>query len=343
MRRNLLVLLPLVVSSAAPAISVAQQMPAIGIVDFYGLRQLRDSTLRRVLGVASGDAAPDSAGRAAAVRRLRAVPGVVDARLDVVCCHEEKSLLFVGILEQGASSPEFRPEPTGRERLPDEVLAAGRALDAAAQEAMEHGDFAEDQSAGHALMHYPAARQAQERFVDLADRHGPRLREVLRDASDAGQRALAAQVLAYAADKRGVVKDLVRAIGDPAEEVRNNAMRALALIAQLGERRPELRLEVPIEPFVAMVNSPVWTDRNKASFALMSLTETRDDRRLAAIRAGALSALVEIARWRSPAHALAGIFVLGRLAGMSDEASFKAAERGDVETVVQAATGQGAK
>jgi hypothetical protein len=314
-------------------------MPAIGIVDFYGRGQLPDSTLRRELGIAPGDAAPDSAARAAAVRRLRAVQGVADARLALVCCHEEKSLLFVGIQERGTPSPTFRPEPTGHVRLPETILAAGRAFDTAFQEAVEHGDFEEDRSAGHALMHYPAARLAQERFVGLADGYGPRLRDVLRDASDAPQRALAAQVLAYASDKRGVVQDLVRAIGDPDEEVRNNAMRALALIALLGEQRPELRLRVPTEPFVAMLNSPVWTDRNKASLALMALTESRDARRLETIRAGALPALVEIARWQSPGHAMAGIFVLGRVAGMSDEEIFKAARRGDVEQVVQAATG----
>src|SRR5215217_4490443 len=62
----------------------AQQMPPLGIIDFYGLRTLPESTVRRTLGIREGDPVPDSAGPA--TRRLRALPGVADARLNLVCC-----------------------------------------------------------------------------------------------------------------------------------------------------------------------------------------------------------------------------------------------------------------
>ena len=37
---------------------------------------------------------------------------------------------------------------------------------------------------------------------------------------------------------------------------------------------------MPYEPFVDLLNSPVWTDRNKSSIALMDISSTRDPRLL---------------------------------------------------------------
>ena len=96
---------------------------------------------------------------------------------------------------------------------------------------MQRGDAAEDHSQGHAFAHDPATRAIQERFVVYAKRDLPQLRRVLRSSSDASQRALAAQVLGHAADKKAVVEDLVQGMRDPPDEVRNNAMRALMVFA----------------------------------------------------------------------------------------------------------------
>jgi hypothetical protein len=46
------------------------------------------------------------------------------------------------------------------------------------------------------------------------------------------QRALAAQVLGYVSDKQAVVGDLVQAMSDPFDDVRNNAMRALLVFVE---------------------------------------------------------------------------------------------------------------
>ena len=53
----------------------------------------------------------------------------------------------------------------------------------------------------HALMHDPAARAIQQRFIAYAARDLSRLRDVLRHSRDAEHRALAAQVLGYAPNK----------------------------------------------------------------------------------------------------------------------------------------------
>lgn len=162
------------------------------------------------------------------------------------------------------------------------------------------------------------------------------LRSVLRNSSDAEHRALAAQVLGYVADKQAIVGDLVFAMSDPVEDVRNNAMRALSVFARMSpvEGRPIVR--VPYEPFIALLTSPVWTDRNKASLALMGISERRDPALLAKLRREAVTQLVEIARWKSKGHALPALLILGRISGQSDDAVEAAWTRGEQEVIINA-------
>jgi hypothetical protein len=187
------------------------------------------------------------------------------------------------------------------------------------------------------LVKDPAVRAIQERFIVFAARDLSRLRAVLHDASDASQRALAAQVIAYTADKRAVIGDLIEGMQDPSAEVRNNAMRALALIAMLGQHTPALGIVVPPAPFVDLLNSIEWTDLNKSSFALAELTEARDPILMAALRGRALPSLMEMARWKAHGHAESAFFVLGRLVGLQDDEIQAAFERGDRALVLDAA------
>jgi hypothetical protein len=280
---------------------------------------------------------PDSAtAAAAAVERLKALPGVVAVRLAPVCC-DGGTLLYVGLEHAGAPALRFRAAPLGVARLPDAVIAAGERFDRAFRAAIEAGDFAEDDSPGHSLMHFPPAREAQEAFVPLAERHGAALRTVLRESADPAARALAARVLAYSADKRGVVDDLVHAMSDPDETVRNDGMRGLGLIAGLAERRPELGITVPYEPFVELLRSPAWTDRNKASFALVQLTAARDPAVLNTIARAVMPELTQMARWRSLGHALPALVILGRIAGMPEDTILAAAGAGARRTILDSA------
>ena len=114
---------------------------------------------------------------------------------------------------------------------------------------------------------------------------------------------------------------------------------ALAVMAPYARRHPELGITVPTAPFVDMLGSLTWTDRNKASLALMELTATRDAALLGELRARALPALVEMARWRSEGHALPAFVVLGRIGGMTEEAIQSAWSRGDRQGAIAAAAG----
>jgi HEAT repeat protein len=144
---------------------------------------------------------------------------------------------------------------------------------------------------------------------------------------------MAAALLGYARDKQAVVKDLVRATTDSNDGVRNNAVRALAVFSAKKKDPPR----VPFEPIIALLDSPIWTDLNKASFALLQISEKRDSSLFAALNKPARKSLADIAHWHSRNHALPGYLTLGRLAGFSDAELLKRWQQGDTEGVIRAA------
>ena len=323
-------------SLVAPHHLAAQKTATVGVVDFYGLRQITEAQVRQALRIAEGATITESTLRDAE-KRVRALPGVSDARVDGVCCENGTTLVYVGIEEKGTPAVHFNSPPRGHARLPDDVVRAGAAFDAAFEKAVARGDFEEDQSKGHSLLHDPGARAVQEGVVAMADRHGPQLREVLRDSDKREQRALAAQVLGYASDKASVVGDLGSAMRDADADVRNNATRGLWLIAVFAQKAPGRGIQVPAGPFVDLLNSLTWTDRNKSSLALMSLTESREPALLSTLRQRAVPALTEMARWKSRGHAIAPVMILGRVAGIPENELTSAAAIGSHATIVDAA------
>jgi len=315
----------------------------IGIIDIYGLHRVSVDQVDAALMFKEGDTismGDDEPPRVLteSESRLSALPRVTRARINPVCCNQGRVIIFVGIEEQGgAPALRFRPAPTGNARLADDIARSGKEFFQALLAAVQRGDTGEDHSQGHALNHDPATRGVQERFVTYAKRDLRQLRLVLRTSSDRNQRALAAQVLGYADDKKRVVGDLVRAMSDPSDDVRNSAMRTLLVFANAQSGGSAAIPRVPVEPFIDFLNSPVWSDRNKSSGALFALSATRDPRVLAAVRTKALASLVEMARWKSAAHAYAPFIILARIAGYSDELAESLWDRGERESVITAA------
>jgi hypothetical protein len=318
---------------AADAIA---QLPPIGSIDFYGARKTTPAQMREALGVSVGDTVA-ALTLFAVSARLADLPGVVSAAVDPVCCEGGKTMLYVGIIEEDAPAFTPRVPPGGASLLGADILRVGQAFDAAHQRAIMRGIMSEDISEGHSVASDSTVRMIQRRFVAIAASNLDSLRTVLRTSANPDHRALAAQIMGYAANKQSVVDDLVYAMRDPASEVRNNATRALALIAGLAQRRAELGIRVPFEPFIDLLNSLAWTDRNKASLALMQLTESRDPAMLAALKARAFDSIVDIAQWTNPGHAVPGVFMLARIAGISDADAFAMYERGEKEKIIEAA------
>ena len=301
----------------AVALPAAAQSTRIGLIDIYGSSNVGRDAVRQAVGLSLGDSVPRSF--EGALARLRAMAGVADAEVSAVCCANGKTIIFIGLLERGAPALEVRSDPTGTVTLPDEIIAADAAFTAALREAVERGQATEDHSAGHAMMEYAPARAVQQRFVELAGEHEAELRAVLRESRFPMQRALAATVLAYLPDKSKAAQVLAQALTDPSSAVRNDAARALWIISEFAKDSPAIRSQIPIDPLVAMLASLTWTDRNKASLALMALTAGRDSALLATLQARVLPELMEMALWQSSAHALAPLLILGRIGGVPDE------------------------
>jgi len=315
----------------------------IGFIEFYGNSHLPVAELRSHLAFREGDLISFDgddwqAAFAQSQRQLSNVPGVSRPHVGGPgCCVDGALFVYIGIEEDGARGLQFRRPPRGRIRLPPEVVASGAAFSDALSAAVARGDDEEDTTAGHSLSHSAGARQIQIRFVDYARRYLPVLRKVLRESAEPAERALAAQVIAYVDDKQAVVPDLVRAMRDPSEEVRNDAMRALLVFAKRVASESTAGLNVPYEPFVSLLASPFWTDRNKSSWAVESLSRSRDPKLLQLLRRKSLAPLAEMARWKVPGHALASRNILGRIAGCSEEEISRAIDSCRHEELIAAA------
>jgi len=311
---------------------LAAQVPRIAIIDFYGLRKTSEGKARKALRVREGDPLPGS--KAEVEERLEKLPNVVRARLEAVCCEQGNAILFVGIEEKGALHFDYHPAPSGDAVLSEEIYHTYDRFLSAFETAVRIGDTREDLSEGHALSANSQVRAIQEQFVDLADKHFETLRAALRNSADERTRAVAAHVIAYASNKKLAAGDLQHAMQDPNDAVRNNAMRGLVGIATLAGRDPELGIRIEPTWFIEMLNSLVWTDRNKASAALAELTEGRDPKILERLRERALPSLVEMGRWKSLGHALPAFLLVGRLAGLPENEIESAWSRGDREAVI---------
>ena len=338
------------VKTAAVLVTLALGTPSgvngqeleIGIIDVYGLSRVSVRQVREMLTFTEGDTIAFGVGEEPvslkeSEDRLARSPDIARARIQRVCCDAGRAIVYVGVEEPGAATMRLRAEPRGDARLAADIVRAGDEADNALRLAVLRGNVGEDRSRGHSLVDDPAVRAVQERFVLYAARDLSELRLVLRSSKDAAHRALAAQVLGYATDKQAVVEDLVHGMNDASAPVRNNAMRALAVFADMLPGTSRSVPRVPAQPFIELLNSPVWSDRNKASGALMAMSADRDPELLAALRERALASLIEMARWKSEGHALPAFFILCRIAGYSDEAAYDLWERGDRDAVIDAA------
>jgi hypothetical protein len=161
------------------------------------------------------------------------------------------------------------------------------------------------------LLKEPNARAAQLAFRDEARRQPEVLYAVLKSSADDSQRATAAAAVGYLAKSDRQVAALIEASRDASGEVRNNATRALTV---LGEAFPDVRARTPRDLFLKMLTSGTWTDRNKGAAVVEE--QTRSGQVPLELRSPpVLDALIEMARWKSAAHASYARIILARIAG----------------------------
>lgn len=319
---RLLFSVALVLAAAAPIPAQEIAAPRIGFLDFYGLRRVPEAAVRKALGFKEGSVLPPSKGDVE--ERLEEIPNVVGARLEATCCEDGKAILYIGIEEKGAPHFEYLGVQGGEVRLSQEIHDEYAGFLAAVNAAVRSGKVGESLLDGHSLMHDPAPRKHQERFLELARDNLPLLRDVLHESGSEEHRAIAAYVIGYAPRKADVIEDLQKALRDSDDTVRNNAMRSLAAIAVLGSRDPEQGIKVAPTWFIEMLDSLIWADRSAAAIALVTLTESRPVNVLEHIKERALPALSEMARWKHLPHALPAFILIGRAHGVP-EADIQAA------------------
>ena len=317
------------------AMCIAAQPPKIGDINLYGLRRLSADRLLKGAGVESGGTLPPSKGDLE--ERLEAVPGVVAARVEALCCEGSNVTVFIGIEERGGPHFETRTAPSGTAVLPEDLVADYREFLGAVERAASRGSAAEDYTSGEARTDDPAARLFEERFRAFAAENLNLLRDVLRNGSEAEQRAVAATVIGYAPKKDQALNDLQYALQDADESVRANAVRSLKAIAVLAQKRPELELKVSPTWFVEMLNSLVLNDKLRSAEALLILTNQPNPGALDLVRERALPALIEMARWKTLRYALPAFLLVGRIAEIPDADLQAQWQKGDRETALKKA------
>jgi hypothetical protein len=242
-------------------------------------------------------------------------------------------MLYIGVAGSSSVAVHHKPVPKGELRLPEAALKLSKETDDALRKAVVAGRTQQDHSNGYALSVDPETRAKELQIREFALANEELLRTVLSSSSDAEHRATAAEFLGYVNVSARQIADLTEAARDPDEGVRNNAVRALGVIASSSQQRASM---ISPKPFIALLRSDKWVDRNKGAWLLINLTASRDRKLLKQLRAEALDALVEMARWHFPGHASSARRLLGRIGGI-EEAKLDTMIDNQAEAIITAA------
>jgi len=332
----------LLTTLAVPSFSATDQR-VLGEIEFFGYKGLDLSAIRAVLPFREGDAFPPPKVKSSDLKRqvaerVRQVIGRDPTDMAFVCCDAKQNFTaYIGLPGASYQPLAFNPAPKGAARLPKPAVSLGEKMNKAVEGAVMSGHATEDDSAGYTLSDDPKARQAQLAVRDYAVKNEALLLEVVSASSDAAHRALAAQMLGYGTQSSAQIDALVHASLDPDDGVRNDATRALWVLAGA---KPNLAQQVPTDPFIRLLRSGAWSDHNKSSLALAALTASRDPKVLDHLRVDALDALLEMARWHGIGHAGAALTILGRIAGIDEQTLQTLLASGDVTPILAKFAGQ---
>jgi HEAT repeat protein len=258
----------------------------IGTIEFFGTSGIDLQRVRSVLPMHEQD--PLTEEQMPAIRSLlsKAIENAIGhapTDISVVCCNEQQNLMvYVGLGGDNTAKIPFLPTPKGSNCLPRQgVHLYDQTMDAV-QEAAKKGDVGEDDSHGYSLAHNPTLRAKQLAMRQYAVTSVGSVELALRDCGNPEHRRAAAEILGYATHSETQIKELVRASRDADDQVRNNAIRALWVLAT-SSRKTAARV-VPADQFIEMLNSGIWEDRNKVGQLLVVLTASRSPHLLARLR-----------------------------------------------------------
>jgi hypothetical protein len=326
--------LPMILIFALCAFA-SEKQKLVGEIEFFGYSKVDIKKLRERLPFQEGDEFKIEKKGELAKILLKAQKAVLQEigrpPTDVapVCCNKQGDwMIYIGL---GGKAADYAPAPEGDSRLPDSVIKLYDRLMRGLEEAIRKGEAEEDRSKGYALSVVPSVRSDQLKMREYALANESLLLDVLRNSADARQRFVAAEFLGYARQSARQVCALANASRDENSTVRNNAARALGVLL---ESNPKLAADVPAEYFLDLLLSGKWSDVNKAGMFLYSRTQNRDEKVLALLRRpDVMERLLEIARWRT-FHSDAAKYLLGRMAGISEERLKQLVTSGNTEEIL---------
>jgi len=324
-------------SRTVSLVAEADDRRPVGAIDFFGYKGLDLAAVRAALPVHEGDLFPPANVKPDDLKRrmsdiVTRVTGRPPTNMSFGCCDAKQNwTIYIGLQGGSFQSIDLNPVPTGVIRLPSKAVSLRKDMDNAWTAAVMSGHATEDDSLGYALTNDPRARKAQLALRDYALQNETLILKVLATSSNARDRSIAAQILGYGRQSDEQIDALVHASLDADEGVRNDAVRALEVLAGA---KPDLAARIPLDPFISLMRSGAWTDHNKASLVLIGLTSTRDPRALARLRAEALDPLLEMARWQSIGHAGPALTVLGRIAGFDEDVINKMIDAGQRDPIL---------
>jgi hypothetical protein len=313
----------------------------VGVIDHYGTRTA-DVKFEECLPFRINDTIKFLTDSISYVNTKRQIvdcilnqPSIKQADISFVCCYEEgKWMAFIGTSDKPKA--DFNSNSKTKDvRLPAEFTESYDSLMNLIVEAIQNGQATEDDSEGHALFDYPPCRKIQERFKVYAAHHLGLLRDVIQHSKYPHEREAAVTIIAYYHDKKDIVKDLEIGANDDHEGVRNDAVRALGIILNYAQRRSDIRISISPDPFIQLMQSISWTDRNKSSRVLLTMSDQRDPKLLKQLKETILQPLVDMAVWQSYGHAMPGYVMLGRIAGWTDQEIHESAKRDRREMVAK--------
>lgn len=289
----------------------------VGRIEFFGHEGVDERAVRNALPFREGDSvadAPEAEWKSEVRRAVRETTGKEVTDVAAVCCDANGAfMVYIGIAGASYRAAPLRQAPGGSEKLPSQAARLYSRKMSAVHAAVLRGAASEDVSRGYSLSADSAASQAQREIRKFALANEEILYRVLARSGDAEQRAIAADFLGYARQSDRQMAALAEAGSDPNSTVRNNAVRALAVLAASNG---DVAARIPVERLGWMLSSGTWTDRNKAALLFDACTRKHAGRAEAALREHRV-ALQEMARWRTGGHEMSARRLVARARGSS--------------------------
>lgn len=310
----------------------------IGESEFFGYAGIALDEVRAALPFREGDEFSFDTveeKKRQAQEAVKRVTGRPPTDLELVCCDNQGNwTVFIGL---SGKTMRHNPRPKGKTRLPVSAIRMYERFLSILLEDVQKGAAAEDRSKGYAVSEYAPLRSVQLKMRAYAVGREVLLRNVLATSSYDQHRVVASHLLGYSRQSKSQIIALVQASHDSDSDVRNNATRALLVLA---DTNPKIAAQIPPESYVDLLLSGNWTDLNKASSLFSAITRSRNPEALAKLRGRkTLERLIEMARWRT-GHADAAKHVLGRIAGIDEERLQQLVTAGQVEVIINSLQGK---